>query len=192
MAEELLAQGEAIRLAALEEIVRTGDAEAAEYVAIAATHEETETARAALLAQSVARPGPASIVASIALGDRRPAIRRAAAELIQLRAEAWGTGPIAAKLAKALASEADPGVREALLKAVPAAADESAIGPVTRLLAEERSSPGAQEAAEALAVRFEEAVRREWRTAPARAERRWAQALSAAQRPSAIAERRPS
>jgi HEAT repeat protein len=180
MAEELLAQGEAIRLAALEEIARTGDADAAESVALAAVHEDTETARAALLAQSVARPGPASVVAALALGDPRPAIRRAAAELAERRGAAWGAGPVASALARALASETNPGALEALLKAVPAAGDDTAIAPMTILLAEERVPAGAQEAAEALAERFEEAVRREWRTAPARSERRWAQALSAA------------
>ncbi len=180
MAEELLAQGEAIRLAALEEIARTGDADAAESVALAVVHEETETVRAALLAQTVARPGPAAAVAVLALVDPRPAVRRAAAELVRQRGAAWSSGPVARAVARALASETDPGALEALLKAVPAAGDESAIAPVTLLLAEERSPAGAQEAAEALAERFEEEVEREWGTAPARAERRWAQALSAA------------
>ncbi len=178
MAEELLAQGEEIRLAALEEIARTGDADAAESVALAVSHEETETARAALLAQAVARPEPASAVAALALADPRPAVRRAAAELVRQNGAAWRSGAVANALSRALASETDPSALEALLGAVSAAGDESAVAPLNLLLAEEKVSAGAREAAAALAGRFEKAVRKEWRTAPARAERRWALALS--------------
>ena len=182
MAEELLAQGDAIRLSALEEIARTGDAEAAERVALAALHEDAETARAALVAQVVARPEAAAGVAAAALGDARPTVRRAAAELVERRGEELRSAKVGAALSRALASEQDAATLEALLKAVPAAGDETAAASLTPILAREEAPGGAEAAAEALAVRHEEAVRAEWRIAPARAEQRWAHALSAAAR----------
>ena len=180
LAEELLAQEERIRIAALEEIPRTGDPEAAASVALAVTHEEMETARAALLALSKAPPGPAEPAAAIALADVRAEVRRAAAELVERRGPPPSfDGPLSPALAKALMAERVPGVVEALLRAVAAAGGKECLDPLTERLAEERPFAAALAAAMALAARHELEARRCWQTAPARAERRWAQALSA-------------
>jgi hypothetical protein len=62
------------------------------------------------------------------------------------------------------------------------AGDESLVEPITNVLARESVPPEADAAAEALAARHPEICRAAWTQAPARAEKRWARALSAAAR----------
>lgn len=183
LAEEFLAQGDAIRHAALDEIPRTGDREAAHAVAHAVRHEDAETARAVLNALVVASEGVAERAVVEALGDPRAEVRGAAAELVSRRERpAAFDGALAEALARALAAERDPSAMVSLLAAVAVAGGESALEPLTEVLARERVSPEATTAAAALAGRFPAAAKRRWTAAPARAERRWAKALALARR----------
>jgi len=178
---EFLAQSDAIRRAALEEIPATSDPAAADAASVAAMHEDTETARAALYAMALAQPSIADEALAEALSDERPEVRQAAAEVIVRRPPPDGPGVLSDRLAEALVKERDPQVLHHLLPAAARAGAENVLEPLTTVLAAER--PGAlgaaaDQAATQLARRFPEAVKRIWMTSPARAERRWARAMS--------------
>ncbi|MEO6325250.1 MAG: HEAT repeat domain-containing protein [Thermoanaerobaculia bacterium] len=178
LAEEMLSQDGTIRLAALEEIVALGDPAAAEAVAYAACHEDTETARAVLYALRFAPAAAAEPALALSLCDARPDVRRAAAEAIWHRPPPESfDGSLSLCLSEALATEREPETIRPLLCAVAIAGGPSSIEPLTALLARERTDAEADEAALALATRFPDLVRATWATAPARAERRWARAL---------------
>src|SRR5207244_2547497 len=119
-----LAQTDAIRRAALEEIPATGDPDAAEASAIAATHEDAETARAVLYAMTIARPEVAEPTLAEALVDDRSEVRQAAAEAITRRPPASAAGPLAERLAEVLGKETEPMVLQHLLAAAARAGDE--------------------------------------------------------------------
>lgn len=182
LVEEMLAQEPAVRVAALEEIERTGDAEAARRAASAIGHEDTETACAAVRALVVADAATAADALSQALADERPQVRSAAAETIALRPAAEGDDPLARAVSEALVVERDRHVLRSLLLAGAAVGDASLVEAMTQVLAEETIPAEAESAAEALASRFPAACREAWTHAPARAERRWARALTAASR----------
>lgn len=180
LAIDLLAQGDAIRHAALEEIARVRDRAAADAVAHAVRHEDAETARAVLDALIVASPEVADAATVDALSDHRPEVRTAAADLVARRGTPSSfDGPVSEALARALAAERDPAALLALLAATAVAGGEASLDPLTDVLARERAAPDAAVAAAALASRYPAAARRRWTSAPARAERRWARALSA-------------
>jgi len=181
LVEEMLAQDGPIRRAALEEIPATRDAEAAEKVAFAISHEDPETARAVLYALPLARSSIAEEALVSALSDARGDVRLAAAEIAARRPapEAFA-GPLPAALALALAEEHEAGVLPALLLAVAAAGSRECLPPLDALLARERVDAEAEDAAEALALRFPDDARSIWASASARAERRWARAISRA------------
>jgi HEAT repeat protein len=182
LVEEMLAQEPPVRVAALEEIERTGDAEAARSAVAAIGHEDLETACAAVRALVVADAETAAEALPQGLADERPEVRSAAAETIARRPETEGGTPLAAAVGEALASEADPHVLRSLLLAVARVGDASTVEPLTLVLSQETVPEEAESAAEALAMRSPEACRAAWTVAPARAERRWARALSAASR----------
>ena len=179
LVEEMLVQEPAVRVAALEEIPRTGDAGAARSAVAAIGHEDAETAAAAVRALAVADAATAAEALSDALEDDRPEVRSAAAETIARR-PAEGAAPLATAIARAVEREVDRHVLRSLLLAAAAAGDESIVEPLTHVLARESAPPEAEAAAEALAGRHPEVCRAAWTQAPARAERRWARALSAA------------
>ncbi|HYN41605.1 MAG TPA: HEAT repeat domain-containing protein, partial [Thermoanaerobaculia bacterium] len=191
LVEEMLAQEPAVRVAALEEIERTGDAEAARSAVAAIGHEDVETACAAVRALVVADSPTAAEALSLALADERPQVRSAAAETIARRPEAESPTALAAAVGEALVSEADQHVLRSLLLAVARIGDESTVEPLTLVLSQETVPEEAESAAEALAGRRPDACRVAWTVAPARAERRWARALSAASRRRSRAPRIP-
>lgn len=179
--DEMLAQSDPIRRAALEEIPATGDVAAAERAAVAAGHEDTETARAAIYALALCRSAAAEEALARSLEDERAEVRQAAAEVIASRpAPESFDSLVSSRLAGALATERDAAVRQALLAAVTVAGGPGALEPLTAVLAAEPESEAAEWAALALARRYPHAVRRLWASAPARAERRWAKALARA------------
>lgn len=180
LVEEMLVQEPAVRIAALEEIERTGDAEAARSAVAALAHEDAETACAAVRALVVADPEVAAQALPLALSDERPGVRAAAAETIARRTSGTETAALSAAVAEALVAESDRAVMRSLLLAAASAADEAMVEPLTLVLAQETVPSEAEAAAVALAGRFPEACRRAWTHAPARAERRWARALAAA------------
>ncbi|MCL4808282.1 MAG: HEAT repeat domain-containing protein, partial [Thermoanaerobaculia bacterium] len=182
LVEEMRGQEPAVRVAALEEIERTGDAEAAKRAAAAIGHEDTETACAAVRALVVADAATAAEALSQSLGDERPQVRSAAAETIALRPAAEGSGSLASAVADAILAEKDRSVLRSLLLAGAAVGDATLVDALTHVLADEAVPAEAESAAEALATRFPEACRAAWTRAPARAERRWARALSSASR----------
>lgn len=205
--EELLVQDPAIRRGALEELcrldeLREADADAnaaraaAEIAALAVTHEDEDTARAALHALLLAPAEIAEPAAIQALPHESAGIRLAAAELVSRRPSPGSyDGRLSSALAERLGVEADDDVVGALLLAIARAGGQAAVAKVTEVLAREREVPGSAEAAEALARRFPAAARSSWQTAPARAESRWARALAAArtasvdERPGAVVPR---
>ena len=85
-------------------------------------------------------------------------------------------------VAAALAAEGDRHVLRSLLLAGCAVGDAALVEPLTQVLNQETVPAEAEAAAEALALRFAEACSAAWTHAPARAERRWARALSVAAR----------
>ncbi len=182
LVEEMLAQEPAVRIAALEEIERTGDATAARSAVAATAHEDPETACAAVRALVVADEGTAAEALPTALADERPTVRAAAAETIARRAASAPSGDLAPAVAAALLAEGDRHVLRSILLAVAALGGEAAIEPLTLVLARELVPPEADAAAEELAVRHPDACRAAWTHAPSRAERRWARALTAANR----------
>jgi HEAT repeat protein len=182
LVEEMLAQEPAVRVAALEEIERTGDAGAARSAVVATGHEDAETACAAVRSLAVADAATAAEALPQSLSDERPAVRSAAAETIARRPTSEAGDALASAVGLALASEEDPHVLRSLLLAVISVGDATAVEPLTLVLAQETPPPEAEVAAEALATRFPEACRLAWTHAPARAERRWARALSATAR----------
>lgn len=182
LVEEMLAQEPAVRIAALEEIERTGDAVAARSALAAVGHEDPETASAAVRAQAVADAATAAEGLLAALEDERPEVRAAAAEAISRRPAAETDGPLPPAAAAALAREDDRNVLRSLLLAVGCLPSEAAVDPLTAVLARETVPPEAESAAEAVASRFPDACRAAWSHAPSRAERRWARALTAAAR----------
>ena len=99
LVEEMLAQEPAVRVAALEEIERTGDAEAARGAVAAIGHEDPETACAAVRALAVADVATAAEALPQALGDERPQVRSAAAETIARRPASEGGAALAAAVA---------------------------------------------------------------------------------------------
>jgi hypothetical protein len=117
-----------------------------------------------------------------ALRDDRAEVRSAAAETIARRAAPGEGSPVATAVAEALVAEGDRHVLRSLLLAVVAVADQATVEPLTLVLAQETIPPEAESAAEALATRFPDACRVAWTHSPARAERRWARALTAAAR----------
>jgi HEAT repeat protein len=117
-----------------------------------------------------------------ALEDERPEVRSAAAETIARRPAGEGSPRLASGVAAGLLAERDRNVVRALLLAAATVASEEIVEPLTAVLAEETVPPEAESAAEVLAERFPEACRNAWTHAPARAERRWARALSTAAR----------
>jgi HEAT repeat protein len=189
LVEEMLAQEPAVRVAALEEIERTGDAGAARSAVVATGHEDVETACAAVRSLAVADAATAAEALPQSLSDERPAVRSAAAETIARRPVSEAGNALALAVGLALASEEDPHVLRSLLLAVISAGDATAVEPLTLVLAQETPPPEAEVAAEALATRFPEACRLAWTHAPARAERRWARALSATARRRGLASR---
>jgi len=182
LVEEMLAQEPAVRVAALEEIERTGDAAGARSAVAAIAHEDGETACAAVRAQAVADAETAAEALMQALEDDRPEVRAAAAETIARRPADEGSPRLASAVAAGLPAERDRNVVRALLLAAASVASEALVEPLTAVLAEETPPPEAERAAEALAALFPAACRDAWTHAPARAERRWARALSAATR----------
>jgi HEAT repeat protein len=182
LVEEMLAQEPAVRIAALEEIERTGDSEAARSALAAIGHEDSETACAAVRAMGVADAATAADALPQALGDERPQVRSAAAETIARRPVGEGREALAGAVAEAIVSEGDQHVLRSLLLAAAAVGDAATVEPLTLVLAQETVPSEAEAAAEALATRFPDACRVAWTNAPARAERRWARALSAAAR----------
>ena len=181
LVEEMLAQEPAVRVAALEEIPRTGDSEAAGRAVVAIGHEDSETAAAAVRALLVAHDTLAAEALAEALEDERPQIRAAAAETIARRPGSGSTA-LATAVARAVEKEADRHVLRSLLAAGAVAGNESLVEPLTNVLARETIPPEAEAAAEALAARCPEICRAAWTQAPARSERRWARAISAASR----------
>ncbi len=182
LVEEVLAQEPAVRISALEEIERTGDAEAARSAVAAIGHEDAETACAAVRALVVADEETAGEALTQALADERALVRSAAAETIARRPVSTGGGSLAAAVAEALVSEGDRYVLRSLLVAARSVPDAAMVEPLTLVLAQETIPSEAEAAAEALAARFPDECRIAWTHAPARAERRWARALSAAGR----------
>jgi HEAT repeat protein len=180
LAEEMLAQGDSIRRAAIEEIARTADPEAAAAVAIAVGHEDLDTVRAVLKALEIAPQPVAEEAAVTALSDSRPEVRESAAVLLSRRGVAPAKSSVSDALARTLVEERDPQVLKALLEALCVAGGESALEPLTAILAREKVEKEALDAAASLARRYEREVKRLWVSAPARAERRWAAALAAA------------
>ena len=182
LVEEVLAQEPAVRVSALEEIERTGDADAARSAVAAIGHEDSETACAAVRALVVADAETAAAALVQALSDERPPVRSTAAETIARRPSAAGGAPLAEAVAEALVSESDRHVLRSLLVAAAAVPSVAMVEPLTLVLSQEAVSPEADAAAEALAARFPDECRAAWTNAPARAERRWARALSTAAR----------
>jgi len=182
LVEEMLAQEPPVRVAALEEVERTGDPEAARSAAVAVGHEDPETACAAVRALAVADAATAAEALASALGDERPTVRAAAAETIARRPAGEGGEELPRAVAAALAAEEDRHVLRSLLLAGSAVGDAALVGPLTQVLNQETVPVEAEAAAEALALRFAGACRAAWTHAPARAERRWARALSVAAR----------
>jgi HEAT repeat protein len=189
LVEEVLAQEPAVRVSALEEIERTGDAAAARCAVAAIGHEDPETACAAVRALVVADGETAAEALAEALADDRPVVRSAAAETIARRSASEDVAPLAAALAEALLSECDRNVLRSLLRAAANVPDEALVDPLTLVLAHETVPAEADSAAEALSVRFPDACRQAWTLAPARAERRWARALATAARRRALLAR---
>jgi len=181
LVEEMLAQEPAVRVAALEEIPRTEDSEAARSAVAAVGHEDAETAAAAVRALAVGDEATAAEALAEALEDDRPQVRSAAAETIARR-PVEGSRPLATAIARAVEKEEDRHVLRSLLLAAAESGDESLVEPLTHVLAREAAPPEAEEAAEALAARHPEVCRAAWTQAPARAERRWSRALAAAAR----------
>jgi len=182
LVEEMLVQEPAVRIAALEEIERTGDAEAARSAVAALGHEDPETACAAVRALAVADEPVAAEALPTALADERAEVRAAAAETIARRPAGDARSALSAAVATALVTEPDRAVLRSLLVAASRIADETMVEPLTLVLSQETVPAEADEAAEALARLSPEACRRAWMHAPARAERRWARALAAAAR----------
>ena len=182
LVEEMLVQEPAVRIAALEEIERTGDAGAARAAVAALGHEDPETACAAIRALAVADAAVAAEALPLALADERSDVRAAAAETISRRPAGEETPALAAAVATALLTEPNRTVLRSLLLAASAAADAALVEPLTLVLAQESVPPEADAVADALADLFPDACRAAWTHAPARAERRWARALSAAAR----------
>ena len=182
LVEEVLAQEPAVRISALEEIERTGDAEAARSAVAAISHEDAETACAAVRALVVADPETAASALGQALADERAQVRSAAAETIARRPAGAGGETLSSAVAEALVSEGSRHVLRSLLVAAASVPDASMVAPLTLVLAQETVTAEAEAAAEALAARFPDACREAWTHAPARAERRWARALSATAR----------
>ncbi|MBK8597623.1 MAG: HEAT repeat domain-containing protein [Holophagales bacterium] len=182
LVEEMLAQEPSVRVAALEEIERTGDAEAARSAVAAIGHEDVETACAAVRALAVADAETAAEALPQALADERPEVRSAAAETVARRPESERGTAITAAVGEALVSEGDRHVLRSLLLAVAEIGTEATVEPLTLVLAQEAVPDEAEGAAEALALRHPDACQAAWTTAPARAERRWARALSTASR----------
>lgn len=182
LVEEMLAQEPPVRVAALEEIERTGDAEAARSAVAAIGHEDVETACAAVRALVVADAATAAEYLPQALTDERAQVRSAAAETIARRPEGERGTALGAALGEALVSEGDRHVLRSLLLAVAQIGDEATVEPLNLVLSQETVPLEAESAAERLAERHPEACRAVWTIAPARAERRWARALSAASR----------
>ncbi len=191
LVEEMLAQEPAVRVAALEEIERTGDAEAARSALAAIGHEDVETACAAVRAMVVADTATAEEALPQALTDERPQVRSAAAETVARRPEVEGGTTLAAAIGEALVSETDRHVLRSLLLATAQVGAEAAVEPLTLVLSQETVPPEAEAAAVALASRVPAACRTAWMNAPARAERRWARALSTASRQRGRAQRLP-
>lgn len=191
LVEEMLAQEPAVRVAALEEIERTGDAEAAHSAMAAIGHEDVETACAAVRAMVVADAATADEVLPQALADERPQVRSAAAETIARRPAGDGGTTLAAAIGEALVAEGDRHVLRSLLLAAAQVGDEATVEPLTLVLAQETVPAEAEAAAVALASRRPDACRVAWTHAPARAERRWARALGAASRQRGRAPRMP-
>ncbi len=179
LVDDMLAQEGPVRVAALEEIVRTGDAEAAAQAAVAVEHEDPETARAAVSALRVAPSDVAEQALAVALEDPRDEVRAEAGLVVAERPAPLPGGLLPPALAAALSVETSPVVLPALLSAVAVASGDEAIAPLTEVLARERLPREAAAAAEALALRFPEACRRAWAIAPPRAERRWSHAIAA-------------
>lgn len=182
LVEEMLAQEPAVRVAALEEIERTGDSEAARRAVVAIRHEDVETACTAVRALVVADAETAREALGEALADERPEVRSAAAETIARRPRSEADEALGATVAAALVTEVDRNVLRSLLLAVTASPDSAMVEPLTIVLAQETASPEAEAAADVLAARFPDACRLAWTRAPARAERRWARALAKAVR----------
>jgi len=182
LVEEMLVQEPAVRIAALEEIERTGDAEAARSAVAALGHEDPETACAAVRALAVADEPVAAEALPMALADERAEVRAAAAETIARRPAGDARSALSAAVASALVAEPDRAVLRSLLVAASRVADEAMVEPLTLVLSQETVPAEADEAAEAVARLRPEACRRAWMHAPARAERRWARALAAAAR----------
>lgn len=182
LVEEMLVQEPAVRIAALEEIERTGDAEAARSAVAALGHEDPETACAAVRALAVADETVAAEALPTALADERAEVRAAAAETIARRPAGDARSTLSAALATALVTESDRAVLRSLLVAASRIADEAMVEPLTLVLSQETVPAEADEAAEVLAGLCPETCRRAWLHAPARAERRWARALAAAAR----------
>jgi HEAT repeat protein len=182
LVEEKLAQEPVVRVAALEEIERTGDAQAARSAVAAIGHEDTETACAAVRALAVADDATADEALPQALGDERPEVRSAAAETIARRPANGAGTAVSSAIGEALVSEGDRHVLRSLLLAAAVVGDAATVEPLTLVLAQETVPSEAEAAAEALAFRVPDACRAAWTHAPARAERRWARALSAAAR----------
>src|SRR5262249_46151568 len=150
-------------------------------VAFAVSHEDPETARAVLACMVVARPEVAVEAIGQGLADARPEVRQAAAEAAALRpAPVTFDGPLSQAIGDALATEVVPGVVHTLLRAVANVGGPGSVEPLTRALASEEIGEEADRAAEALARRNGDLVRKAWITAPARAARRLSRALAAA------------
>jgi len=177
---EMLAQDASVRRAALEELALTGDPEAAAEAAAAVRHEDVETATAAVSAVALAPAEIAEPALAEALRDSRPEVRRAAAEAVVRRAAPRPESPVPAALAAALAYETDNVALRSELEAAARVGEPLVLTPLTAILATDRCRREADEAAEALARRFPDEAGRLWMEAPARAERRWAQAISRA------------
>lgn len=182
LVEEMLAQEPSVRVAALEEIERTGDAEAARSAVAAIGHEDVETACAAVRSLAVADEATAVEALPQALADDRPEVRSAAAETIARRPETERGTALTSAVGEALSSEGDRHVLRSLLLAAVQVGTEATVEALTPVLSREAVPEEAERAAEALALRHPEACRAAWTVAPARAERRWARALSAASR----------
>jgi len=178
LVDEMLAQSDPVRRAALEELLLLKDPRASGRAAIAIHHEDVETARAAIEAQEWTPARAAEVTLAHALGDSRLEVRQTAAEVIGRRpAPESADGPLSRALATALHAEREAEVLEALFPAVAVAGGRECLEPLTIVLAAESGST-ADGAAEALAHRFPAEVRALWADAPARAERRWARAIA--------------
>ncbi|HPA50500.1 MAG TPA: HEAT repeat domain-containing protein [Thermoanaerobaculia bacterium] len=182
LVEEMLVQEPAVRIAALEEIEKTGDPEAARSAVAALGHEDPETACAAVRALSVADEAVAAEALATALADERAEVRAAAAETVARRPPGDSRSALSGAVATALVVESDRAVLRSLLVAASGLADEAMVDPMTLVLSQESIPAEADDAAEALARLAPEACRRAWMQAPARAERRWARALATAAR----------